>query len=699
MPYFLRHFVLAICFSCILNFSYPIAAKQNLPADISTVTSPVLLPKRELDMVSVDILRQLHYTHYHQLPIDDTLSSRVFDRYLYDLDSDRLYFLKTDIKDFEKWRFRLEDALKVGDLEAGFYIFNRYQQRVVERIKYILAQLNNGLDSIDFTVDESILIKRKDAPWANDIKALNELWRKRLKSSVLSMKLAGKPLDEIQKNLIKRYRSQLNRTLQVNSEDATQAYIDALTHTFGPHTQYFSPRTVDNFNINMSLSLEGIGAVLQSENEYTKVVRLVPAGPADKAKELKPADRIAGVGQGLTGEIVDIVGWRLDDVVQLIRGPKGSIVRLEIIPSNTSNPHETKIINITRNTVKLQEQEAQSDVLMIEQNSTSYKIGTIKIPAFYIDFKALQKQDKNYKSTTRDVRALLQSLKQQNIDGLILDLRNNGGGSLREANSLLGLFIEEGPTVQVKNANEHVDLLKNYGSTMYYEGPLVVLVNRLSASASEIFAGAIQDYNRGIIIGGQTFGKGTVQTLRELDRGQLKITQAKFYRISGESNQHKGIVPDIFFPGIYDLNEIGESALDNALPWDHISQAKYDTFAKSLKPIIAKLNERHQTRIATDPDFTFLLEKIKSLKKIREEKSISISEPKRKQEQIAFDKMRLQRENTRRSAKGMPLLEKLEKESDDDDVQQTSTKDKDSKDDTLLTESGRILADFISLQK
>ena len=412
-------------------------------------------------------------------------------------------------------------------------------------------------------------------------------------------------MDEIAPILIKRYSSQLKRVRQYNNQDVFQIYANALTELYDPHTNYLSPRRSENFNINMSLSLEGIGAVLQLEDEYTKVARLVAKGPADKQGELQPADRIVGVGQGVDGRIEDVVGWRLDEVVELIRGPKDSTVRLEVIPAKAKSTDKHKIITIVRNKVKLEEQSAQKRVLEVPDGDRVIKVGVIDIPAFYIDFDAMRRGDKQYKSTTRDVKKLLHELQDEGVDGILVDLRNNGGGSLQEANELTGLFIEYGPTVQIRHSSRRVWRDGKRLKTTYYDGPLVVLINRLSASASEIFAGAIQDYQRGLIVGDRSFGKGTVQTLIPLTEGQLKITESKFYRISGGSTQHRGVVPDVEFPSLYDPEEIGESALERALDWDQINPVRHQRY-NDLSTVVPRITSLFEQRSASNPDFIYL---------------------------------------------------------------------------------------------
>jgi carboxyl-terminal processing protease len=556
--------------------------------------------------------------------------------------------------------------------------------------------LEKGVDSIDFSVDESLLIDREKAPWVKDLAELDDLWRKRVKDEVLRLKIAGKEPKAIQELLTKRYQSQLSRLQQTRGEDVFQAYINAFAMTYDPHTTYLSPDNAENFDINMSLSLEGIGAVLQSDNEYVKVVRLVPAGPAEKSKQIAPTDKIIGVAQG-DDEMVDVIGWRLDEVVKLIRGPKGSQVRLEVIPaSNAPNDQTSKIVNITRESVKLEEQAAKSSVLKLAHEGRDYKLGVIEIPAFYLDFKAFRAGDPNYKSTTRDVKRLLSELQAEKVDGVVIDLRNNGGGSLQEATELTGLFIDQGPTVLVRNSDGRVDVLADDDAGTFYSGPMAVLVNRLSASASEIFAGAMQDYHRALILGGQTFGKGTVQTIQPLNHGELKLTLAKFYRVSGQSTQHQGVIPDIQYPDVMDTKEIGESALPEALPWDSIRPAIKPEL-DSIKPFLAELKTRYDNRTAQNPDFTFTRDRLSLAQKLMNETTVSLNESKRRAQQADIEAQQLVIENSRRKAKGEALLSELKKEEDEEAL---AAEDKKSKpeDDAFLAETGHILLDYLGLE-
>jgi carboxyl-terminal processing protease len=673
-------------------------------------------------------LHQLLGRHYEKQRLNDNLSGKIYDLYLESMDGTRSYFLASDIEEFEQYRFKLDDGLIKGNLDAPFVMYNRLQQRVTERLSFLLKQLPEKAKAYDFSQNEQLSLDRENAEWSKNTVELDDLWRKRLKNSILNLRLADKKDDDIYELLSKRYHNQLNRTHLANEDDGFQVYMNAVTHAFDPHTAYFSPRNTENFNINMSLSLQGIGAVLQTEDEHTKVVRLVPAGPAAKAGQLQTADKITGVGQD-DEEIVDVIGWRLDEVVDLIRGAKGTTVRLEIIPSD-ANDLKTKIIKIVRDEVKLEEQSAQKEIIEIPQGDKILKIGVIDIPTFYIDFQGRQEGKKDFKSTTRDVERLVNELKDENVEGIIIDLRNNGGGSLDEALNLTDLFIDRGPVVQVRYSNGYVQVLpehKNQKPGIVYDGPIAVLTNRLSASASEIFAGAIQDYGRGIIVGGQTFGKGTVQSVLPLEHGQLKLTQAKFYRVSGDSTQHQGVIPDILFPSLFDKEKIGESALDEALAWDTIRPAGYES-KRDFQQWLPVLRENHQNRIEKNPDFIYLHNQKDLMTKLRQRTDITLNEKLRKQEREDNEQQRLEIENKRRKAKGMELLTELKNDDDSSDekhgdkkkVDEKSnseeTKKADSKDsntkeiddknlaekkepDALLLETGNILTDLMTLSK
>ncbi len=630
--------------------------------------------------------------HYNKFQLGDSLSSVIFDRYIKSLDPSRSYFLKSDIDEFEAFRYKIDDFLKLGELNPAFTIFNRFKERLNERIDFVQNILT---EEFDFTKDEYYQIDREDADWLIGANDANEIWRLRVKNDALNLKIAGKEWSAIQETLKKRYESYRKAVVQYNSEDVFQLYMNSYTEALDPHTNYFSPMTSENFNIDMSLSVEGIGAQLQNEDEYVKIAEIIPGGPAAKSGLLFADDKIVGVAQGIDGEMIDIIGWRVNDAVKLIRGEKGTTVRLSILSASDGVNALPKEITLVREKVKLEEQAAKKSMLELLKDGKPYRIGVITIPKFYSDFEAQQRGEKDYKSTTRDVKKILAELKEEKVDGVIIDLRNDGGGSLNEAIDLTGLFIKDGPVVQVKNSDGSIEVGEDPDPNIVYDGPLAVIVNRFSASASEIFAGAIQDYGRGLILGEQTYGKGTVQNLIDLNRlmpsskdklGQVKLTIGKYYRITGGSTQNLGVIPDILFPSAFDAHEFGESSEPSALPWDQIKSSQYQMFG-DLKMNLSKLKSLHEDRIKTDPEFDFLLEDIQLYKDSKSKKIISLKETIRRQEKEESDERSFQRENERRKLKGLSLLKKGEVD--------TTQKEKES--DPILNESGNILVDLISL--
>jgi len=636
-----------------------------------------------------------HY-HYRQNKLDDNMSYAILDAYLASLDFNRSFFLDSDIREFRrKYGMTLDDHLQSGNLQPAYEIYNRFQDRLAERIARLRIQMERP---VDFDVNESLVLDRENAPWARDLVELDEIWRKRLKHELLQLMLAGKELEEGRETLLRRYEGRLRRTAQSNSEDVFQLYMNAVSRSFDPHTAYFSPRTSENFNIQMRLSLEGIGTVLRMEEEQITVVELVPGGPADLSDSMRPNDKIVGVAQGDESSMVDVVGWRLDDVVDLIRGPKGSVVRLQVISAQAPPGDPGKPVRLVRDTIKLEKQAAHSEIRTVEgEDGQESRVGVINIPTFYSDFAAAQRGDPDYRSTTRDVRLLLEELKAAKVDGVVIDLRQNGGGSLQEAVSLTGLFIEQGPVVQVRSARGSVDVEEDADTEVVYDGPLVVLVNRFSASASEIFAGAVQDYGRGLVVGAPTFGKGTVQTLVDLNRflpkdgnqlGQLKLTVAKFYRINGASTQHRGVLPDLNLPSMYDPDEVGESAQEFALPWDEINATNYQMFGDELDMLFPELKRLHQDRVDRDPAYTIFLEDIREAKKIRDREEVSLLKAERKRQREAERQAQLDRENRLRVTRGLAPLNDLE-DVNDEDVAETP--------DILLEETVNIAADLAKL--
>ncbi len=658
-------------------------------SDTTGIIKPAKYMSNEDDLINAILQRY----HYRKFKLNDSLSNVIFNRYIKSLDYSRSYFYASDIAAFDKFRNQFDNDIIDGSLTQPFDIFNVFRDRVNERINYAESLLNT---EFNFNKDDKMLINRDDAPWPKDTSEMNEIWRKKVKNDALNLILTGKKWDSIKETLQKRYENLSRNIMQLKNEDVFQLFENSYTEAIDPHTNYMSPITSENFKIDMSRSLEGIGAQLQTEDDYTKVAEIVPGGPAFKSKLLHQGDKIIGVAQGKDGEMVDVIGWRITDVVQLIRGPKGTVVRLQIIPSTEGVNGPPKEITLVRDKITLEEQSAKDKILEINNGGKNYKLGVITIPAFYSDFEAEQRGDKDYKSTTRDVKKLLEDLQKQKVRGIIIDLRNNGGGSLEEAIKLSGLFIKKGPIVQVRSSNGIVRVENDPDTTIEYSGPLMVLVNRFSASASEIFSAAIQDYGRGLIIGENTYGKGTVQNLIDLNRlmpnanqkyGQVKLTIAKFYRIDGASTQHLGVVPDIQFPSIIDPKDFGESSEPSSLPWDQIDSTKYTVFG-DVKKYVPELLKEHLLRIKNnDPEWQEYMDEVNDYKEAHAKKYISLNEEVRKKEQDELEQQKFERENEIRKSKGLKLLQKGEVPKVDDT----------SKDDPLLDETGHIMADYINL--
>jgi carboxyl-terminal processing protease len=595
--------------------------------------------------------------------LDNSLSSAILDRYLDTLDSNRLYFLSTDVGSFSKFRYSLDENVRDGELQGVFEIFNRFRERNEQRIAHAIDVLKT---EPDFSIDESFIFDRSELPWARSDAELNEIWRKRVKNDGLSLVLTGKTWEEAAEILAKRYEQMRKRVTQVNADDVFETFMNAYAHTMDPHSSYLSPRNSEEYRIQMSLSYDGIGASLQLTDEYVTVMDVIPGGPAHADGQLKPQDRITAVGQGDGEELVDVIGWRLDDVVQLIRGPGGSSVRLQILPGGAIPGTPEDVLSLVRDKVKLEAQAAKSSVVEIPGDDGPLKIGVIDVPSFYQDYAARSRGDEDYTSTTRDVERLIGELEEQGVDGLIMDLRGNGGGHLSEATALSGLFIKRGPVVQLKETHGKVQVLDDPTPSAVYEGPLAVLVDRFSASASEIFAAAIQDYERGVVLGQQTFGKGSVQNLFSLDRfmrgegyGQLTLTIGKYYRVTGGSTQHRGVDPDIAFPSPIDAEAVGESTRDTALPWDQIRPTRFYT-ETSLDPAIALLSRSHDSRAADDPDFIDLVDGIEAFSGVRARKAVSLKLIDREAERGELREERLKRENARRAALSLEVLETVE---------------------------------------
>ena len=674
-------------------------------AAVSAATDPVtsaadyeeLQPLDSHPQTSVAIVDRLRHYHVASRPLDDELSSEVFDKYLAFLDPKRIHLLAPDVAELEKYRTLLDDALEQGDLGPAFEIYNRFNRRALERIEHDVAVLQRGIEQFDFTLDETVELDRRESAWPADRAEAEGLWRQGLKSGTLGAKLADDAGDVIAETLTKRVNNRLRAVRQTRSEDVFQTYINAFAQTYDEYTQYFSPRDSEDFNIAMSLSLEGIGAVLSRDDEYTVVQSLVKGGPADLGGDLKRTERIVGVSQSAKEPFVDIVGWRTDEVVQLIRGPKGSPVLLKVLPGG-ADAADARVVEIVRNVVKLDDQAASKSSFTIEQNGREHRVGVVVVPTFYMDFKALRAGDPNYRSTTRDVARLIGELKDDGVDALIMDLRNNGGGSLQEARELTGLFVESGPVVQVADLSRATTLSDQDGGAVTWRGPLAAIVNQFSASASEIFAGAIQDYGVGVVVGNQTFGKGTVQTLIPLPAGELKVTERMYYRVSGESTEKNGIVPDIVFPAPKrNLRQDGFAAggaIDARM--STVPTAEYSPLNR-IVPIVGTLRARHEERASADAEFEYLRARKKYAERLQERTHLSLREQTRVEQQEADDAWILQVENARLTARGEQPVANLDELAAQREAE--AAEDPNPQEDVLTRETAAILADVIDLTR
>ncbi|WP_339868042.1 carboxy terminal-processing peptidase [Pseudohongiella nitratireducens] len=696
--------------------------EPDVPLDVEALYE-TMTPIPVYGRTAIELLRELETKHYSPVTFDDAFSNQVYDHYIEALDGQKLYFMGGDIEQLDQYQTTLDDALKNGDLQPAYEIYNLYHRRLLERLVWTVEYVESEVANLDFSEQEYLVLDREDQPWAADEAELNDIWRRRVKSSALSLTLTGMETDKVVERLSKRYRNQLSQISKTNARDVFQAYLGTVARTVDPHTSYFSPRDSENFNMSLRGSLQGIGAQLTSEDEYTKVAELITGGPAEKQGDLRAGDRIIGIAQGEDGEMQDVIGLRLDDVVDQIRGEEGTLVRLNVIPADATSEAGAKEIAIVRDTVELADQFAKSEVIEVESDGELYRVGVINLPSFYFDFEAAAAGLENYRSSARDVKAELESLKEQDVAAVVVDLRYNGGGSLNEANELVGLFIETGPTVQIRYSGQRNGFVRSYGDTnkeVAYDGPLAVLVNRASASASEIFAGAIQDYQRGIVLGGQTFGKGTVQEIIPMNYGQVKLTRSKFYRISGASTQHRGVLPDITFPDRYQAIEtMGESNLDGALPWDTVRPVEHQDYYP-LEDILPELMTRHEARASDDPDFVFLEGSVERMQTVRARETLPLNREELKAQRDADRRAAFDANNARLAAKGLPLeewkeeselaaLEEAEEEeaaSETDEADNTEVADASEataeeeeaeEDDPLLKESGRILVDMAQL--
>jgi carboxyl-terminal processing protease len=661
------------------------------PSATASATTADFAPTERHAKVARLVSSMFERSHYRQAPVNDPVSSLVLDRYLESLDGMRSYFLASDVAEFEKYRYELDDAITTGELEPAFAIFNRYQQRSRERMAHAIKVLDS---QPDFTIDESFEFDREHAPWARTSAELDDLWRKRVKNDALSLMLTDKTWAETRDILKKRYERVAKRSEQITADDVFENFMNAFAHVFDPHSSYFSPRNSEEYRIQMSLSYEGIGASLQSIDDYVTIMEILPGGSAQENGELKTNDRILAVGQGKDGKMVDVVGWRLDDVVELIRGPNGSFVRLLIQPGTAPPGTQEHVLVLPRKKITLEAQAAKKEIRKIKRGDKEIKVGVITVPSFYQDYNARAAGDEEYRSTTRDVRKLIDELQAEGgVEGLVLDLRENGGGHLSEAIGLVNLFVPKGPVVQLRETGGRVEVLESEDKGVAYEGPLTILVDRFSASASEIFAAAMQDYGRGLVIGQETYGKGSVQNLYPLDRyalgqdpgyGQLTVTIGMYYRVTGDSTQNRGVMPDLSLPSPISVDEVGESSRDGSLPWNRIRPAEFRREG-AYTALLPELQSAHDQRIATDPNFQYAVGEIASLDKMRHEKALSLNLEKRKAEREARAAQQLARENDRRKALGEPALKSI-------------TEIKDDRPDAILDEAAQITADLSRLE-
>ena len=692
------------------------AAPQPLPPQKLVEGIPNIKPDEQQSLVCKEIVALIENYNYKKLAVNDSISSLVLDKYIKALDPYRSYFLASDIKDFEQFRTTLDDAFRIGDLSAPFYIFNVYSKRYNETLDYAMAHIK---DKYDFNQNDTYVFDREKMPWVTSTTALNDIWKKRVKYELINLNIAGSTPAKNTETLTKRYQNLKTQSAKLNNQDVFQTIMDAFTETIDPHTNYFNPVNAEKFNEDMARSFFGIGATLRMENDILKIESIVAGGPAFKSKLVNAGDRIIGIAQG-SGDFEDITGWRIDNAVAKIKGAKGTKVRLKIIPVGKDMSSKPVIIELVRDKVVMEESSAKKEVKTIQSNGKPFKIGIITVPGFYADFKAARAGDPNYKSTTRDVKLLIDTLKNTDkVDAIVMDLRSNGGGSLVEAINLTGLFIDKGPVVQVKDLKGDIDVQEDENADAAWTGPFGVMVDRLSASASEIFAGAIQDYGRGIIIGTQTYGKGTVQSSLDLSSlvnpsilqrlaslvqngkvntltvkgkenlpqlGQINLTMAKFYRVNGSSTQHKGVMPDIMLPSFYPMDKIGEDTEASALPWDELQKSNFVPVAdlSAVRPELVKL---HDARMAKSEDYKGLIEDIADMQKREKETSVTLNQDKLKAERDSLEAKALDNINKLRVARGLPAVKKGDKIKKDESF------------DFFEDESMRVMADFIQLKK
>jgi len=685
-----------------------------------------LEPTVQQSIVCKTVAEIISKYNYKKVDLNDSLSIVVFNRYLKGLDENHSYLLASDVADFNKYKTVLDDDVKSGNLNDIFYMFNVFRKRYEQRIKYSIAQLE---ETFDFSKDETFIYDREKLPYAASVNDLNADWTKRVKYDMLNLMLASGDVAKNKEVLRNRYETLLTQSSQLEADDVFQIFMNAFTESVDPHTDYFNPTNAANFSLEMTRQLEGIGATLQIKNEYVTVATLVPGSPADKSHMVNIGDRIVAIAQGKDGEFQDVVGWRIDNAIKLIRGTKGTLVRLKLLPQGKTAADKPIIVELVREKIVQQEQLVKEEIHTYNSNGKTVKIGIINVPAFYSDYKGYKSGDANYHTTSRDVKLILDTLKSKGVNGVLIDLRENGGGSLAEAISLTGLFIKAGPVVQVRDPEGQVEVDRDDDPSVAWDGPMAILVDRFSASASEIFAGALQDYGRALIIGTQTYGKGSVQNQIDMDKvipesvterlssiaggnktaetktvmvdgkqvkvkiaatgsestyGQLNLTIAKFYRVTGNSTQHKGVTPDIKFPSVIPLDKYGEDTEPSAMPFDIIAKSDY-TRAGDFTDAIPQLTRLHDQRMGNNPGYKAMLDDITDDKKSEAEKSVTLNEAELKRQRDAEEQKSLDRDNQRRIALGLQPLKKGKIKPKYEDL------------DFLKFEAGQILTDYINM--
>ena len=642
--------------------------------------------------LSKEVFKKLKKEHYIKNFVKDDFNNKYIDALIERLDENKLYFLESEIKNFKEESSQYSE--KFFDIDLAYLIINLYFERLVDFSEFQIKLIEK--DSFDFTKDEFIDIYYEDNQWPASEGLLKNIWRNETKNDLLVALMSETLSDDPNKVLLKRYKNRIRRIQQQKEEDIFSIAINTLSNQFDPHSSYLSPRSAEDFDMNMSLKLEGIGALLGTDDDYTKIVSLVPGGPAEKSGEILPEDKITRIRQidAEDKEYVDVVGWRIDEVVDLIRGESGTQVEIEFISSDSADSTR-KLVTLTREEIKLEDRAAKSKIIETKEGN---KIGIIDLPSFYIDFNAYQNRDSDYRSSSNDVEDILENFNIEGVDAVILDLRNNGGGALIEANKIVGLFVSSGPTVQVKHKAGYIQPYGSSKAEQAWQKPMAVLVNRYSASASEIVAGAIQDYQRGIVLGQRTFGKGTVQSLESISKGQVKITESKYYRIDGSSTQNKGVLPDIELLSTWDIETVGESSYPTALEWDTVRPYRHKKFDFDANKVF-EIKNLYSQRLTTSPNLKYLGEVRDRYYLNKDKKLLSLNLETRKSEKEARKNWLLQIENKRRKGLGLEIFSTYEDLDENNKKNENINNDIDFKRDYLLIESTNIINDYLNLDK